>query len=221
MNRDVARQALEEVYLSHPGVKSTDLLFIRQAEGEHETDPGMTENEAALSERGRAQALAAARFLARQQLSAVYCADSRPAFESAALIAAACSLPLTAIDNLRDVDFREEGCLTGATALSEAVRAFSCYPRWDVFAGAERTRVYRHRVIQAVESLVTRHPGETIGIVCSGATINAYLGMILDIPRDVFFLAAPGSVSSVRIDDGRYALLSLNNSLHLAVIPPP
>jgi probable phosphoglycerate mutase len=216
MNRNVAHHALEEVYLAHPSAQSTDVLFIRQAEGEHETDPGMTEDEAALTERGRAQALAGGRYMARQQLSSVYCADTRPAFETAALVAAACRLPLTAVYKLRDIDFREEGCLPGAAALSEAVRAFSCYPRWDVFAGAERTRVYRHRVIQAVEALVARHSGETMAIICSGATINAYLGMILDIPRDVFFVAGPGSISSARIDEGRYAVLSLNNSLHLA-----
>jgi len=38
----------------------------------------------------------------------------------------------------------------------------------------------------------------------------------LVIPRDVFFLAEPSSISSVRIDEGRYGLLGLNNCLHLS-----
>jgi broad specificity phosphatase PhoE len=218
MNRHLAKEALDEIYLAERRSAATDLFFVRQAEGEHETGAAQTEDDAALTERDRAQAALVARHLQRIPLSAVFCADTRPAFETAALIAAASALTFEALGHLRDVDFVDDPRPTPALSLSEAIRAFSCLPRWDMFPGSEGSRSYRHRVIQTLEAIVARHRGENVAVICSGSTINAYLGMVLAIPRDVFFLAGPGTISTLRIDDGRYSVLSLNNSLHLAEI---
>ncbi len=88
-------------------------------------------------------------------------------------------------------------------------------PRWDAVRGVERTREFRSRAIQALEQILARYEGHRVIVVTHGTVINAYLSMILDIPRDMFFLPAYASVSSVRSAGDLYALRALNDVSHL------
>jgi probable phosphoglycerate mutase len=92
---------------------------------------------------------------------------------------------------------------------------FLSVPRWDSLPGFEHSRRFRHRVIQAIERIVSAHLGRRIIIVAHGGVINAYLSMILGIERDMFFLPAHTSVSTVRVREDLYAVLKLNDVAHL------
>ena len=76
--------------------------------------------------------------------------------------------------------------------------------------------MFRRRVIQAIEGIIAKHPGERIAIVCHGGVINAYLSMVLGIQRDVFFMPSHASVSTVRSAGDLYAVTQLNDTAHLA-----
>jgi broad specificity phosphatase PhoE len=52
-------------------------------------------------------------------------------------------------------------------------------------------------------------------IVAHGGVINAYLSMVLDIPRDMFFLPGHTSISTVLVHDNLYAVKNLNDVSHL------
>jgi hypothetical protein len=47
-------------------------------------------------------------------------------------------------------------------------------------------------------------------VVTDTSVINAYLSMVLDIPRDLFFQPGPASISCVRIKGDAYAVRYLN-----------
>jgi probable phosphoglycerate mutase len=70
-------------------------------------------------------------------------------------------------------------------------------------------------VRRAIDAIVERHPDGDIVVVCHGGVINAYIGPLLGIENEMFFLPENTSVSSVEFDDGRARLRFLNDILHL------
>jgi probable phosphoglycerate mutase len=70
-------------------------------------------------------------------------------------------------------------------------------------------------VVQGVDAIISRHPGERVVIVTHAGVINAYLSMVLDIPRDMFFLPEHASISVLRVLRDLYAVHNLNDYTHL------
>lgn len=88
-------------------------------------------------------------------------------------------------------------------------------PRWDALPGCEPSRQFRHRVVQALEKIAAENQGQRVAVVTHASVINAYLSMIWDINRDIFFLPDYTSISSLRAGD-RYAVQMLNDASHLS-----
>jgi broad specificity phosphatase PhoE len=55
-------------------------------------------------------------------------------------------------------------------------------------------------------------------VVTHGSLINAYLSMVLDIPRDYFFEPDHASISTVRSHRDLYAVRAINDTAHLLSI---
>jgi len=70
-------------------------------------------------------------------------------------------------------------------------------------------------VVQAIEAIIARHSGQTVVVVTHRGVINAYLSMVLDIGRDMFFLPEHSSISHLRIHQDLYALQNINDVAHL------
>jgi probable phosphoglycerate mutase len=200
---------------------ATELLLIRHAQPDYAAqssnggawDPPLTST-------GHQQALRLAGRLRRMPVQAVYSSTMRRAAETAGAIASAHGLPVSCWDALREIEF-DRGALAaaadnGRTAAELALR-FLQQPSWDALPGFEPAKQFRHRTIQAIEAIVSQHPGERVALVVHGGVINAYLSMVLGIAHDMFFLPAHASVSMLLVHGDLYAVASLNDVSH---VPP-
>lgn len=212
--------ALEQLF-SLQRVGAAEVLLVRHGEPDYNAvradesplDPPLTA-------KGREQVMLLAAQLERSSVDAVYSSTMRRAAETAAYIAAVQGLPIARLDDLREIDndpevveHMDDG---GPSLACDLARRFVATPRWDVFPGFEQSRTFRRRVIEAIEGVIARHPGERVVVVCHGGVINVYLSMLLGIQRDMFFMPAHASVSTLRSSGDLYAVVQLNDVAHLA-----
>jgi len=156
--------------------------------------------------------------LRREELDAVYTSTSRAALETAAVVAAARDLPMVRLPQLGDVALARgaaQANLDRRRLTAEMAVRFLNNPRWDALRAFESTRKFRHRAIQTVEAVVSRHPGERIVLVTHDSVINTYLTMILSIERDMFFMPRHASLSVVRVLRDLYGVQNINDCSHL------
>lgn len=199
-----------------PRRSTAELLLVRHAEPESTAGEGNQLPGIPLSVTGRAQALLLALRLQLAPVEGIYTSTARPAVETATVIAAARDLGVERVPDLREIEFdARDRISTGDLRYDQLVSRFLDNPRWEAFPGAEPGRHFRHRAIQAMERIAAAHPRRQVVVVTHAGVINAYLSMVLDIPRDFFFLPAPASISTVRVRDGHYAVQSLNDIAHL------
>jgi probable phosphoglycerate mutase len=86
---------------------------------------------------------------------------------------------------------------------------------WQSFGG-EAPDVFRARIVDQMDELVTSHPGRTVVIVCHGGVVNTYLGSILGIAAPLWFDPAYTSISRVRANaSGLRSVASMNEVGHL------
>jgi broad specificity phosphatase PhoE len=220
----VAPKALADAFeqlFSLRRVGAAEVLFVRHAEPDYDAvyadesplDPPLTA-------KGREQAMLLAAQLERSPVDGVYSSTMRRAAETAAYIASVQGLPVARLDDLREIDYNPDALEHmddgGPSLAGDLARRFVATPRWDSLPGFEPSRTFRRRVIESIESIISRYPGERVIIVCHGGVINAYLSMLLGIQRDVFFMPAHASVSTLRSSGDLYAVVQLNDVAHLS-----
>jgi probable phosphoglycerate mutase len=81
--------------------------------------------------------------------------------------------------------------------------------------GGESGEQLRSRVVPAVEAALEGIEDGTVVIVTHGGVINAYLGHVMGIARDMFFLPDNASINTVRADGGCREMRFLNDVRHL------
>ena len=86
---------------------------------------------------------------------------------------------------------------------------------WRHAPGAEALEGLRLRVRGAVEGILGRHREGNILIVAHGGVINAFVGEVLGLEQEMFFLPENTSLNSIVIDDDRRAVRFLNDDRHL------
>ncbi len=210
MNRTVVDRALDALFLADV-CAAGELLLVRHADTADVPEGA----DASLSRAGRIHAARLAEALADSGVAAVCAAGTAGSLETAEIVAGRLGLGIEVVPDLGPIrlDPAGEGAACeaeGAFAVERAVQRLNCFPRWDSIPGAENSRLFRRRVIQAVEAIAARYPGQTAVIVTHSCAINAYLSMVLDIPRDFFFQPQPASVSCVRIKGDAYSVRYLN-----------
>ena len=97
-------------------------------------------------------------------------------------------------------------------------------PMFSLAPGGESGPDLRARVVPAVEGILSSVRDGTVVIVTHGGVINAYLGHVMRIDHDMFFLPDNGSINTVLVDGGRRELRFLNDVRHLtdpSVFAPP
>jgi broad specificity phosphatase PhoE len=73
----------------------------------------------------------------------------------------------------------------------------------------------RSRVVPAVEAALAGVSDGTVLILSHGGVINAYLGQVMAIPHDMFFLPDNASINTVQVDGERRDVRFLNDVRHL------
>ena len=86
---------------------------------------------------------------------------------------------------------------------------------WRRGPGAEDGDRFRARVRDATEKLLLRHPDENVVVFAHGGVINAYIGELLGLGQEMFFLPENASLNSVDVDGETRIVRFLNDVLHL------
>ncbi len=148
---------------------ATKLIFIRHGESEANRDKRFTgqSNAFALTERGHAQAQAAADFLAGEAITAVYASDLRRAYDTACHVAKVHRLSVTPDSGFREIFAGEwEGKRFDdlPTLYPEDFGVWLSDIGRAVCPNGESVAELQARVRVALEHLVRHHPGETVVI---------------------------------------------------------
>lgn len=164
-------------------MKNTRLYLVRHgatqlsAEDRFAGDIGVE-----LSPEGRSQVERLAARLRDDAIGAIYCSPLSRAVETAHIIAKGCGLESTMCDGLREI---RHGHWEGLSRRDVETRFASEYAAWEedpfTFApeGGESGVAVLARVLPAVRSIITRHPGQTILAVSHKATIRILLSSLL------------------------------------------
>jgi broad specificity phosphatase PhoE len=88
-------------------------------------------------------------------------------------------------------------------------------PMFSLAPGGESGQELRGRAVPAIEEGLKGVRDGTVLVVSHGGVINAYLGHIMDIPHDMFFLPDNASINTVVVEGGRPAVRFLNDVRHL------
>jgi len=115
--------------------------------------------------------------------------------------------------HVSDIGVRLEQVLTGQREAEELFKAY----------GGESLSELQDRAWGAIKRLVTKHPDETIVVVCHYFVILTILCAVLDIPlsRIIRFRIKEGSISMIVLDGKAPRLVLLNDISHLKNINHP
>jgi probable phosphoglycerate mutase len=194
-----------------------ELLLIRHGEPVRiENEPEGADPE--LTERGHEQAARLAAWLAHEQLDAVYCSPMARARQTAAPLAAVFNVDAEVLDGLVEFDRESPSYIPieELRALKDERWHAMIEGRWHELGSGEHPELFVPRVVNAVDTVITDHPGRNVALVCHGGVINVYIAALLGIERLLWF--EPGYTSITRVAaarSGQRSVVSLNESAHL------
>ena len=172
----------------------------------------------ALSELGARQADALGQAIRRLPIAAVYTSPLERARRTAEIAAAGLGVPLTPVDDLRELSLGE---WEGRTV--EEIRALpgDPYEQWvrDPVAcvppGGEPLPEVQARVVSAMADIAAAHPnGQQVLVVCPGGVLSAYLAHCLGLPLSSIWrlTLSNGSITEVAPPSVR----CVNSTRHLS-----
>lgn len=170
-----------------------------------------------LSELGQRQARALALAVRHRPLAAVYSSPLQRARRTAEIAAAAVGVPVTCLDDLRELSLGE---WEGRTV--EEIRALpgDPYAQWvrDPLTclppGGEPLTAVQRRVVGALGEICAAHPtGDEVLIVCHGGVISAYLAHCLGLPLSAIWRLSLANGSITEVTPPRVVLV--NSTVHL------
>ena len=171
----------------------------------------------ALSPLGMRQAEALGQAVSRRAIAHVYVSPFERARHTAEIALAGLGLPLTVVDDLRELSLGEwEGC----TVEEIRTRPGDPYARWvrDPVQcpppGGEPLADVQARVLRAVEGITAAHPnGDDVLIVSHGGVISALLAHCFGLPLSSIWRIAVANCSLSEIAPPR--VVSVNETDHL------
>lgn len=174
-----------------------------------------------LSENGREQARLLAKRLRVMDLDpyVIYSSPLRRALETAETFAREVGADVTVDDELVEAHIGGwegkpfEEIVESDPEIVQHVRHQRAI--WHRAPGAERGDQFRSRVHGAVERLIAQQPDRNVLVFAHGGVINAYMGMVLGLDQEMFFLPENTSLNSVDVVGTTRAVRFLNDVLHL------
>src|SRR5262245_45554010 len=171
-----------------------------------------------LSDLGRRQAAALGKALRSGRLAHVYASPLERARLTAEAVVAELGVPLTLVDDLRELSLGEwEGC----TIDEIRARPGDPYDRWvrdpvrHVPPGGEALPDVQQRALRAVDAIAAAHPdGHRVLLVSHGGVISACLAHWLGLPLSSIWRLTVGNGSLSRVAPPR--VLSVNETAHLS-----
>ena len=218
------------VDLENPFIESldgmTELLLIRH--GEQQLAANMPVGDvidAPLSELGREQARVVGERLAGAALDAVYCSPLSRARVTGGEIARHHGLEPVVHEGLREIDQFQQvpqhlGVIDhyGAERFVELMREQNRTGLDSVWPDAEDVPAFRRRVTGAIAEIAEANRGRRVAVACHAGVINHYLAGALSSAVDQVFPLHHTSITTVRVDGDRQAVLSVNDFAHVHAV---
>lgn len=183
-------------------------LPVRVLRADGPADPG-------LGDEGRMQADRLAAHLRSEDVDALVSSPLRRAMETAEPIARALGIDVQVVDDLAEVD-RYSSSYIPMEELRRDENLWATIAADNEDGVRETKEAFRARVIAAVEKIIETNVGGRVVVVSHGGVINAYLGHVLGIDRELWFEPRYTSVSRVLASRrGHRNVESLNELAHL------
>jgi probable phosphoglycerate mutase len=215
-------------FLLHEEEGLTRLTMVRHAQQDYpvgdDYDPKQWDDPP-LSGLGTTQAMAVSATLAENyEVDVVACSTMSRAIETAKIIAAPHGLePIIRPELVEVQTFNqlEHGvdprALIGPDEWAEREKRFTRFVKWDEMPFGEGSVEFRQRAVGAIEQLVEDFEGQSVVLVSHGGVINAYLGWILGVEEDMFFLPNHCSITTVWAKGEIRRVHSVNERQHLHI----
>ena len=215
INEAVDRQAIPSLSLAAPSVGECQLFLIR-----HGTTTLNVQNryrgrrDVPLDAQGYQDAVDAARQLSSVGLTAVYSGPLRRTIATAQIIADEARVPdLRILHGLNNVDYGAWEGLTAEEAGMFSPEAFSLYrtdPAHAVCPAGERLTDAQGRIVEAIELIGARHPGEVVAAVTHAVMIRLLVVSLTHVAGEGWRIpVGRGSLTFVSIKDGAITLTRL------------
>jgi len=171
----------------------------------------------ALSPRGRAQAQALGGALRGYRIAAAYVSPFRRARETAEVALAGTGVPVTPVEELRELSLGEwEGCTVDEVRAREGdpYRAWLLAPHDCPPPGGEPLDAVSARVRAAIDHISALHPnGDDVLVVAHGGVISVYACALLGCSFNALWRLRVDNASLTVVRPPR--LVSLNDTAHL------
>lgn len=173
-----------------------------------------------LDELGRAQSLALADRLRREDAVMVYASTLQRASETAEIVGAELGLPVVTDERLIERGVGDIAGLTGTeieAQFPDFIAEWRQSGRMAVPPGGEAVASFNERVRVAFGKIVERHAGEPVVVVSHGGVLAVYLGQLLGIEtgRWAPFSFGNGSLSVVEFGARGARVIGINERCHL------
>lgn len=175
-----------------------------------------------LNQDGRAQAEALGEYLTQTSLAAIYASPLERTLETAQAIAAHHpSLTVQPLDTVGEVRYGEwQGQKLSRLRRENLWQTVQIYPSRAHFPGGEAIRQAQARAVDALETLVVRHPNQRVAIVSHSDIIKLivahYLGAHLDFFQRIEI--SPASLTIIRLGADRPYIMRVNDTSYLPAI---
>jgi len=177
-----------------------------------------------LNSDGLAQARALVERLANVPLAAIYSSPLERTIETAQAIAAHHpALSVEPLEQVGEVRYGQwQGAKLSALRRQKLWQTVQMYPSRAHFPSGEAIRQAQARAVDALETLVARHPGQRVAVVSHSDVIKLivahYLGAHIDLFQRIEI--SPASISIIRLGSDRPYIMCLNDTSFLPVHRP-
>ncbi len=172
-----------------------------------------------LNDTGKAQAEALGRRLAPLPLRHMYTSPLERTRETAeAIHAHHPQIPLDEHTGIAEVRYGDwEGAKINDLRQRKMWSVVQEYPTRAYFPNGETMRGVQNRVVDAIEDLVTAHPGDMIALVFHADLIKMAVAHYLGVHLDNFqrIVISPASISVLMLTHGRPFVASVNDTAHV------
>ncbi len=201
----------------------TRIIVVRHGqtawnEGEGERFRGRADVE--LDGKGIRQAEATAKRIAREKVAAVYSSTLKRTMKTAKLLAEPSGLSVQPHDGLIDMDFGKWQGLSLKEAAAENPGLYELWvqsPHLVTFPQGENLGQVQQRVVTALETLIPRHPEQTIVLVSHKVVCKVLLCHLIGLDTSHFWQVEQDTcaINIVEAADAILKVALLNDTCHL------
>lgn len=170
-----------------------------------------------LSELGAVQARAMADYLAVEPLDALYSSPMRRARQTADPLAARTGHETLIEEGVAEFDRHADSYVPIEELKASGDPRYQQLLDGGYFATSHLApEEFQRIVVDTMDGIIARHPGQSVAVVCHGGVINVYLAHMLGIDDLLFFQPTYTGITRIRASSqGHRSIVSVNETGHL------